>query len=385
MRLRRPNPPPPAAVAGTASIQISHHGGDHDHPIPVHHFSDRGGDRNHPLSIEGDDEKEDRDSAAGISHDGGERNRPISIEDYNDDVLLQIAIAESLRYHSPPAIIDLEISEGLKQETSCRKGKRPVKEISFIDLDGFEALEHDPDDPRGRRTSGLARRPSKRRCLENSVTDVGESSAAPPTESKVYCSICMEEKIDVESFRMRGCSHLYCTSCVSQYVAAKVEENEILIGCPDPSCETGFVELDMCQLILAPKVIDKWGSRLCEEILEPMRFYCPYNDCSALLIHEGGINGEVIRESECPYCYRLFCAQCKVPWHSDITCEAYQQLGEDEKGKEDLLLMKMAKSQHWQRCPKCKFYVERIDGCNYMRCRCGGPMNRDHFCLKCRS
>ncbi|KAG1334388.1 putative E3 ubiquitin-protein ligase ARI11 [Cocos nucifera] len=370
MRLRRSKPPLPAAVAGAALLQISRHGGDRDHPIPVNHFSERGGDRNHPLSVEGKDEKEDRDSVAGISHDGGDRNRPISVEDYHDDVFLQIAIAESLRHHSPPAIIDLEVAEGVNQETSGRKGKRPVKEISFIDLDGFEALKHDPDDPRGRRTSRLARRRLKRRCLEeNSVAAVGESSAAPPTESKVYCGICMEEKFDCESFRMRGCSHLYCTSCVSQYVAAKVEENEVLIGCPDPSCETGFIELDMCQLILAPKVIDKWGSRLCEEILEPMSFYCPYKDCSALLIHEGGINSEVIRESECPYCYRLFCVQCKVPWHPEITCEAYQQLGEHEKEEEDLMLMKMAKSQHWQRCPKCKFYVERIDGCNYMRCR----------------
>lgn len=370
MRLRRVNPPPAAAVAGAASLQISGHGGDRDHPIPVHRLSGQGGDRNHPLSIDGDDEKEDGDCVTGISNYGGDRNRPISVEDYHDDVLLQIAIAESLRYQPPPAIIDLEGSVGVKRETIGRKGKRPIKEISFIDLDGFEALEHDPDDRRGRRASGSAHRLSKRRCLEeDSVTEVGESSAAPPTEPKVYCSICMEEKFDFESFRMRGCSHLYCTSCASQYVAAKVEGNEVLIGCPEPSCETGFIEMDMCQSILSPKVIDQWGSRLCEEILEPTRFYCPYKDCSALLIHEGRINGEVIRESECPHCYRLFCAQCKAPWHLDMTCEAYQQLGEDEKGREDLTLMKMAKSQHWQRCPKCKFYVERIDGCNYMRCR----------------
>ncbi|XP_017699634.2 probable E3 ubiquitin-protein ligase RNF144A [Phoenix dactylifera] len=372
MRHRRSNPP---AAAGAASLQISRHGGDRDHPIPV--------DR---LSVEGDDEKEDRDSVAGISHYSGDRNRPISVEDYHDDVLLQIAIAESLHHQPPPAFIDLEGSEGVKQESRGREGKRPIKEISFIDLDGFGALEHDLDDPRGR----LSKR---RRFEENPVPEVGESSAAPPTEPKLYCSICMQDYLDFESFSMRGCSHLYCASCVSQYVAAKVEENEVLIGCPDPSCKTGYLELDMCQLILPPKVIDQWASRLCEEILEPMRFYCPYKDCSALLIHEGGINGEVIRESECPHCYRLFCAQCKAPWHSNITCEAYQQLGEDEKGREDLMLMEMAKNQHWQRCPKCKFFVERTEGCNFMRCRCGntfcyrcaGPMNSDHYCLKCRS
>ncbi|KAM7280166.1 hypothetical protein ACFE04_007300 [Oxalis oulophora] len=38
---------------------------------------------------------------------------------------------------------------------------------------------------------------------------------------------------------------------------------------------------------------------------------------AATIIDEGR---NVIKESECPYCRRLFCAQCKVPWHAGVQC-----------------------------------------------------------------
>ncbi|CAN1814497.1 E3 ubiquitin-protein ligase RNF217 [Linum perenne] len=78
---------------------------------------------------------------------------------------------------------------------------------------------------------------------------------------------------------------------------------------------------------------------------------------------------ELIRESECPYCHRLFCAQCGVPWHSDVSCEVFQSLGEDERGREDIMVMEMAKSNKWSRCPRCLFYVERTEGCPHITCR----------------
>lgn len=40
---------------------------------------------------------------------------------------------------------------------------------------------------------------------------------------------------------------------------------------------------------------------------------------------------EVIWESECPTCRRLFCAQCQVPWHSGINCIEFQKLNKDER------------------------------------------------------
>jgi E3 ubiquitin-protein ligase RNF144 len=58
-----------------------------------------------------------------------------------------------------------------------------------------------------------------------------------------------------------------------------------------------------------------------------------------------------------------------VPWHSGIECEEFQRLNEDERGREDLMLRELAKDKKWSRCPQCKFYVERTEGCPHMICR----------------
>jgi E3 ubiquitin-protein ligase RNF144 len=106
----------------------------------------------------------------------------------------------------------------------------------------------------------------------------------------------------------------------------------------------------------------------------------------------------------------------KVAWHNGVDCAEFQRLGKDERGNDDLLLRKVAKDKKWQRCPKCKVYVERVAGCVYIVCRycfaaccpvqvtlmvflilqifrcrycfcylCGSPMTKgDHRCIRCQ-
>ncbi|KAL6010537.1 hypothetical protein ACLOJK_000971 [Asimina triloba] len=206
--------------------------------------------------------------------------------------------------------------------------------------------------------------PSKRQ--KTSITATGQSSAST---SKLFCKICMEAKHPTEIFTIKGCRHQFCSHCIGQHVTAKIQENSPSVRCPEPSCK-GVLEPVLLQPILAPDVFDRWGRVLCESlILESMKFYCPFKDCSGLLVDERGKDGVVILESECPHCRRLFCAKCKVPWHSGISCDNFQKLGKHERDREDIMLMNLAKSKKWQRCPQCGFYVERIEGCLFMKCR----------------
>ena len=78
---------------------------------------------------------------------------------------------------------------------------------------------------------------------------------------------------------------------------------------------------------------------------------------------------EIVTSSECPSCRRLFCAACKVVWHSGLSCEEFGKLGEDERAKEDLLMMQVAKEKKWRRCPSCKYFVEKREGCKHITCR----------------
>ncbi|KAG8373875.1 hypothetical protein BUALT_Bualt11G0070800 [Buddleja alternifolia] len=206
----------------------------------------------------------------------------------------------------------------------------------------------------------------------------GESSNTKPAKATeliipltFMCEICADEKPRTDMFRILGCNHIYCSDCMSKYVASKIQENITIINCPVSGCK-GFLEPQHCRSILPKQVFDRWGDALCEAvILASEKFYCPFKDCSAMLIDEQSGGNEVMMESVCPECNRLFCVQCKVPWHSGISCVEFQKLKKDERSHEDILLMNLAKSKNWIRCPKCKFYVEKSQGCLFMRCRYG--------------
>ncbi|GJM98798.1 hypothetical protein PR202_ga15837 [Eleusine coracana subsp. coracana] len=211
--------------------------------------------------------------------------------------------------------------------------------------------------------------------------------------SDFYCTICMETVHVRELFPIAGCTHTFCAGCVGQYIASKVEENVLSIGCPDPGCKDGTLHPEECRDVIPLKVFQMWGAALCDSALGALKFYCPFKDCSAMLIDDHGHGEAVITDAKCPHCSRLFCAQCKVAWHDGVTCAEFQRLGNDERGKDDLLLRKVAKNKKWQRCPKCQMYVERVDGCVYIVCRCrycfcylcGSPMTKgDHRCSKCK-
>ncbi|KAJ4718701.1 RBR-type E3 ubiquitin transferase [Melia azedarach] len=200
----------------------------------------------------------------------------------------------------------------------------------------------------------------------------GESSLS-------FCEICAERKEYDQMFRIEGCVHSFCSDCISKHVATKIRDNITTVTCPGLNCKS-ILEFDDCKPVIPKQVLESWEKALCEEMIDvSQRFYCPFKDCSAMLVNDNE-GGGVIRESECPFCHRLFCAVCYVPWHPGIGCEEFQRLNADERGREDLMVRELAKEQKWSRCPHCKFYVERTQGCPHMSCRC-----KFQFCYGCGS
>lgn len=245
----------------------------------------------------------------------------------------------------------------------------------YEDTDEIRILSVEP--------SSLFRSKKPKPFSSHSVTEIGESSSRSgpnddqeQKQKKMFdCEICCDTKPHTESFSIKGCIHAYCADCMRNYVASKLEEGASQINCPAPNCQ-GVLEPEYCRDIIPHEVFNRWGNVLCESvILASEKFYCPFKDCSALLIDDGV---DMVTSSECPNCWRLFCAKCKVPWHNGIGCDEFQKLGKDERGREDIMFKSLAKNKNWQRCPKCKVYVERTEGCLYMKCRCGTA-----FCYRC--
>ncbi|EXC13603.1 putative E3 ubiquitin-protein ligase [Morus notabilis] len=306
------------------------------------------------IDLEAEEENDDDDGKKmrkRFSKKGINKSDPISVEQYLEERDLHLAIMASLATNSPNFI-------DLSEESA---------ENQLLWFDSQETSKN-----------------------ETPRFEMGQSSNSKNDPSFV-CEICIEPKSSNESFSIKGCSHSYCTDCVFKYVASKLQDNVTAINCPVSGCD-GWLEPEHCRSILPAEVFDRWGFALCEAFfLASEKFYCPYKDCSVMLINDGG---EAVTQSECPNCYRMFCAECKVSWHEGISCEEFRKLNKDEREKEDIMLMNLATSKLWRRCPSCRFYVERSEGCLFMRCRCGVAFcyncgnslqnNGPHYCSKCR-
>ncbi|KAK8581413.1 hypothetical protein V6N13_144439 [Hibiscus sabdariffa] len=227
-----------------------------------------------------------------IKDKGNSKNNAISVEGYGEE-------REQLR-------LAIKISS--------------VSSVSnFIDLENYDddlfVLDFEPP-----KTPFSKKREKQKKPLaygyHSTITEPGESSNSKANQGRpsFTCEICVEPKQENDLFNIKGCSHAYCTDCTIKYVAAKLQDKITAISCP----------------------VENWSQT----------FYCPFKDCSVLLIDDGGL---VVKESECPNCRRLFCAQCKVPWHADIECGEFQRLHKDEREKEDIMLMNLAKKEKWAR------------------------------------
>uniref|UniRef100_A0ACD6ACA4 Uncharacterized protein n=1 Tax=Avena sativa TaxID=4498 RepID=A0ACD6ACA4_AVESA len=199
------------------------------------------------------------------------------------------------------------------------------------------------------------------------------------------CRICEEPMAPSEVHRGgSACAHAFCRACLTGHVRAKVESGgAATVRCLDASC-TGTLDPELCRVALPSDVFERWCAALCESMfLGARRTYCPFPDCSEMMVADDddggeGDAGKLVTQSECQVCRRLFCAQCRVPWHAGADCAAYQNLGRGDTSREDVMLMEMATEQKWRRCPKCEFFVSKVDGCLHIVCRCDFQ-----FCYGC--
>ncbi|XP_054795882.1 E3 ubiquitin-protein ligase RSL1-like [Prosopis cineraria] len=212
----------------------------------------------------------------------------------------------------------------------------------------------------------------------NQVTEHVKSSNRAVESLQVICEICTEIKRTTEMIKSQTCHHSFCSDCVTKHVATKIQDSITSVPCPGLDCKSVF-EMEACRPWLPKDLLERWDQALCEALfLQLPTIYCPFKDCSVMLLVENEEDQQAAKETDCPVCHRLFCPRCNVPWHHGVDCEEYQKLNENERGSEDLLVRQLAKENQWRRCPKCKFYVEKTTGCLHITCRC-----KYEFCYAC--
>lgn len=165
-----------------------------------------------------------------------------------------------------------------------------------------------------------------------------------------------------------------CKECITSSLSASMSYKQAdQLGCPDENCGKPWDSVQYIIKYLSNEDFTAYGEKLFGTYMATNRkvIYCPNPSCST-----GGILDEAstarrgLPQMECSECATRFCANCKVPWHKDQTCQEYQiSMLEDDKSDEIKSLKELQKLGA-RRCPHCAYGVVKIDGCPNMFCKC---------------
>ncbi|KAJ4838047.1 hypothetical protein Tsubulata_037686, partial [Turnera subulata] len=148
-------------------------------------------------------------------------------------------------------------------------------------------------------------------CEKEEMTEQNQQE-----DSFFTCQICIEPTPSSKKFE-NGCSlctHPYCLDCISKYIEVQVQSMTGNIRCPGLGCEHALDPLS-CRPLVPEQVFVKWCDLLCESAVlgqlsqNQYSSYCPYQDCSALVLNECGnttkkINfGKLIERNKWTRCY----------------------------------------------------------------------------------
>ena len=165
----------------------------------------------------------------------------------------------------------------------------------------------------------------------------------------VDCEVCYDELNNEEKKENSiPCGHLFCTHCWFNYLKTSIIEAKVEnIKCMDHECNekhlTGNNDL-----------IDKYNKfkKRAEIINDKNKKQCPHPNCESFL-QKSEESKYVKCENGHKYCY-----ECLKAPHGDKSCDY----------KIEKQFAKWTKGKRVKRCPRCKMYTEKNEGCNHMTC-----------------
>ncbi|CAL9226299.1 unnamed protein product [Arabidopsis halleri] len=194
---------------------------------------------------------------------------------------------------------------------------------------------------------------------------------------KELCIFCYNDTGAELMFSVNRCRHRLCFQCLKLQVEVKLLQG-MLPTCPHDGCKSKL-DIDACNKLLCPKLSEIWKHRIKENAIPVTeRVYCPYPRCSALMSKTKiSVSAKSLLSAypgsgfrRCVECCGLFCVDCKVPWHGELSCTEYKRLHPNLLA-DDVKLKSLANHYMWRQCGKCQHMIELSDGCNQITCRCG--------------
>ncbi|KAF8338500.1 hypothetical protein F5887DRAFT_514967 [Amanita rubescens] len=184
------------------------------------------------------------------------------------------------------------------------------------------------------------------------------------------CPVCFDEP---SSPIRLGCKHIYCTECIRHFLLTASERKQFPLVCAgdDDQCKVP-IAIPKIQQFLSPQQFNELLEAAVASYVEkqPDKFrYCTTADCQQ--VYRRGT-----KANTCPSCLASICTKCDKEAHEGMTCAERELL--DNPAEQERLNEQWALTAGAKRCPSCRVYVQKTEGCNHMTCRCGV-----HFCWIC--
>ncbi|KJZ78184.1 hypothetical protein HIM_02222 [Hirsutella minnesotensis 3608] len=167
-----------------------------------------------------------------------------------------------------------------------------------------------------------------------------------PVETRP-CASCADDQVAANLTRC-PCAHEYCRECFNRMFEMATTDESMF----PPRCCQRPIPLDDHLDVLASGLVRRYREKAREYSIQD-RTYCHAPQCSAFIPPERIANNV----ATCPRCREETCALCKREMHDGADCpndEATQRV------------LRVAREQGWQQCPRCNRLVEKRSGCNHI-------------------
>ena len=212
-------------------------------------------------------------------------------------------------------------------------------------------------------------------ALRKLVDEARKRPLRPPMLNRSQsCPLCFEEP--AQQFPL-ACRHVYCTGCLKHTLNSAIDGKIIPICCiGDAGRCNAPIPLPVIERFISPALLTQLFENSFRVYLEqrPNEFrFCSTPDCTQIY----RVSKEDSVVIQCPACLVETCSHCHKSPHRGLTCEENTLIG--SKSGQELLLERWAKgNSKVKKCPDCGIFIEKVDGCNHIHCRCGG-----HVCWIC--
>ncbi|KAI3385687.1 hypothetical protein SNEBB_000466 [Seison nebaliae] len=163
---------------------------------------------------------------------------------------------------------------------------------------------------------------------------------------------------------MPCCNDNVCRACLYKYMLVNIEGVSLFEMIPCPCC-LGVMDFEVARLLLKKRDMEKLLLKLLKYWQANNKtFHCTNANCSNFIELPETLKDPIYK---CTHCGMEGCVVCGVSHNNEITCaEAADKtiLATHEYFVRENFDGKIMK------CPKCKIYISKLAGCDYIHCRC---------------